>query len=102
VGATAGRTSGVEVLRDLLERRLAPPPIVAALDLALEEVEEGRVRSPGAATSEQGFYLWRRLWRRSGHRHCGPYLALAGRSAPRMSTRKAFRALSMPSTPVSW
>jgi uncharacterized protein (TIGR00369 family) len=43
VGAAAGRTSGVQVLRDLLERRLPPPPIVAALDFALEEVEEGRV-----------------------------------------------------------
>ncbi|WP_184503188.1 PaaI family thioesterase [Streptomyces botrytidirepellens] len=43
MGATAGRTSGVEVRRDLLERRLPPPPIVAAPDFALEEVEEGRV-----------------------------------------------------------
>ncbi|MHA5053895.1 hypothetical protein [Streptomyces sp. SD15] len=41
--ATAGRTSGVEVLRDLLQRRLPPPFTVAALDFALKEVEEGRV-----------------------------------------------------------
>ncbi|WP_371582342.1 PaaI family thioesterase [Streptomyces sp. NBC_01314] len=43
MGATAGRTTGVEVLRDLLERRLPAPPIVAALDFALDEVEESRV-----------------------------------------------------------
>ncbi|CAM5719209.1 PaaI family thioesterase [Streptomyces canus] len=43
VGATAGRVPGVEVLRDLLEGRLPPPPLIAALDFALEEVEEGRV-----------------------------------------------------------
>jgi len=33
----------VEVLRDLLEGRLPRPPLVAVLDFALEEVEEGRV-----------------------------------------------------------
>jgi hypothetical protein len=30
----------VEVLRDLLERRLPSPPIVAALDFTLQEVDE--------------------------------------------------------------
>ncbi|WP_405816034.1 PaaI family thioesterase [Streptomyces sp. NBC_01390] len=42
-GAAAGRTSGLQMLRDLLERRLPAPPITAALDFTLEEVEEGRV-----------------------------------------------------------
>ncbi len=41
--AVAGRTSGLDMMRDLLERRLPAPPITAALGFALEEVEEGRV-----------------------------------------------------------
>ena len=41
--AVAGRTSGLDMMRNLLEQRLPAPPITAALGFALEEVEEGRV-----------------------------------------------------------
>jgi uncharacterized protein (TIGR00369 family) len=41
--AVAGRTSGLGMMRDLLEGRLPAPPITAALGFALEEAEEGRV-----------------------------------------------------------
>ncbi|WP_371667427.1 PaaI family thioesterase [Streptomyces sp. NBC_00289] len=40
--AVAGRTSGLDMMRDLLARRLPGPPVAATLDFALEEVEEGR------------------------------------------------------------
>ncbi|MFI9648301.1 PaaI family thioesterase [Streptomyces sp. NPDC052040] len=41
--AAAGRTSGLEFLRELLAGRLPAPPVVATLGMALTEVERGRV-----------------------------------------------------------
>lgn len=40
--AAVGRASGLEFLRDVLAGRLPAPPIAAALDFTLEEVEAGR------------------------------------------------------------
>ncbi|MET7455764.1 PaaI family thioesterase [Streptomyces sp. NPDC005574] len=40
--AAAGRSSGLEMMRDLLAGRLPRPPVMATLDIALDEVEDGR------------------------------------------------------------
>ncbi|WP_238598059.1 PaaI family thioesterase [Saccharothrix sp. ALI-22-I] len=38
-----GRTSGLDFLHDMLAGHLPAPPVLSALDLVLEEAEEGRV-----------------------------------------------------------